>query len=63
MEKDPVCGMEVGPKTASAKSNYQGKMYYFCSVDGKKTFDNEPYRYAQSSMKHGGSQIRNGQTA
>ena len=32
MEIDPVCGMEVDPKTAAGKSNYLGKAYYFCSV-------------------------------
>ena len=26
--KDPVCGMEVDPKTAPAKSEYMGKTYY-----------------------------------
>ncbi len=34
--KDPVCGMEVDPKTAPAKSEYMGKAYYFCSPGCKK---------------------------
>lgn len=45
MEKDPVCGMMVDPKTAEYKSNYQGKTYYFCSPGCKKDFDKEPQRY------------------
>ena len=45
MEKDPVCGMDVNPKTAAGKSNYQGKTYYFCSQSCKKAFDNRPERY------------------
>jgi YHS domain-containing protein len=59
MEKDPVCGMDVDPKTASAKSDYQGRTYYFCSMEDKETFDEEPQRYAKSSMEHDGPQMGN----
>lgn len=45
MEKDPVCGMDVDPKTAAGKSDYQGKTYYFCSLGCKKDFDKEPQKY------------------
>lgn len=45
MEKDPVCGMDVEPKTAAGKSDYQGKTYYFCSPGCKKAFDKEPQKY------------------
>lgn len=45
MEKDPVCGMEVDPKTATNKSTYQGKIYYFCSPGCKRDFDKEPNKY------------------
>lgn len=45
MEKDPVCGMDVDPKTAAGKSNYQGKIYYFCSLGCKRDFDKEPQKY------------------
>jgi Cu+-exporting ATPase len=31
MERDPVCGMEVDPKTAKFKAEKGGKTYYFCS--------------------------------
>jgi YHS domain-containing protein len=51
MEKDPVCGMEVDPKTSTMKSNYQGKTYYFCGMDDKKAFDKEPQRYVKSEMR------------
>ncbi len=30
MVKDPVCGMEIDPKEAAGKSEYQGQTYYFC---------------------------------
>jgi YHS domain-containing protein len=45
MEKDPVCGMDVDPKTAAGKSEYQGKTYYFCSLGCKQDFDKAPQRY------------------
>ena len=46
MEKDVVCGMQVDPKTAAAKSEYQGKTYYFCSAGCKKKFDANPQQYS-----------------
>lgn len=45
MSKDPVCGMDVDPKTAAGKSEYQGATYYFCSPGCKKAFDKEPQKY------------------
>jgi YHS domain-containing protein len=56
MEKDLVCGMEVDPKTAPAKSTYQGKTYYFCSTGCKQDFDKDPEKYinaATSAPHHG----------
>jgi YHS domain-containing protein len=57
MEKDPVCGMDVDPKTAAGKSEYQGQTYYFCSVGCKKDFDKEPQKYVtapgQGTEHHG----------
>lgn len=47
MEIDPVCGMEVDPKTATLKSTYQGKTYYFCTPGCKRDFDKEPEKYIQ----------------
>ncbi len=44
MAKDPVCGMEVDPKI-SAKSEYKGQTYYFCSPGCKQAFDEEPEKY------------------
>ena len=45
MVKDPVCGMDVDPKTAAGKSNFQGQTYYFCSTGCKRAFDKEPQKY------------------
>lgn len=49
MVKDPVCGMEIDPKTAAQKSTYQGQTYYFCSPGCKAAFDKEPQKYAQKA--------------
>ena len=46
MAVDPVCKMDVDQRQAAGKSEYEGKTYYFCSPGCKKTFDQEPARYA-----------------
>jgi YHS domain-containing protein len=46
--KDPVCGMDIDPKTAAGKSEYKGQMYYFCSNGCKRAFDKEPERYVKA---------------
>ncbi|HEX7395074.1 MAG TPA: YHS domain-containing protein [Anaerolineaceae bacterium] len=56
MSKDPVCGMEIDPKTAAGKSDYQGQTYYFCSVGCKKAFDQEPQKYVKAESGHSGHQ-------
>ncbi len=43
--KDVVCGMTVDPKTAAAKSEYQGQTYYFCSKGCKAAFDKNPAKF------------------
>ncbi len=48
MVKDIVCGMWVDPKTAAARSEYQGRTYYFCSRGCKVAFDKNPTKYAAS---------------
>jgi Cu+-exporting ATPase len=45
MHRDPVCGMDVEPATAAAKSERNGKTYYFCSPGCKEKFDAEPAKY------------------
>ncbi len=48
MMKDPVCGMDVDPKTAAGKSEYRSQTYYFCSNGCKKAFDKEPEKYLKT---------------
>jgi P-type Cu+ transporter len=45
MAKDPVCGMDVDPKKAAAKSERDGKIYFFCSTECKQKFDQNPQAY------------------
>jgi len=52
MAKDPVCKMEVDPKTAPAKSEYKGKTYYFCAPGCKVAFDKDPEKYLKGEDKH-----------
>jgi YHS domain-containing protein len=47
MAIDPVCHMSVDEKTAPAKSEYQGKTYYFCALACKTKFDQNPQNYAK----------------
>ncbi|MEO8588621.1 MAG: heavy metal translocating P-type ATPase [Flavobacteriales bacterium] len=47
--KDPVCGMDVDPKTAKYTSEQEGNTYYFCSAGCKTRFDAEPTRYLKKS--------------
>ncbi|HEY4688577.1 MAG TPA: YHS domain-containing protein [Anaerolineae bacterium] len=54
MVKDLVCGMEVDPKTAAGKTEYQGQTYYFCSPGCKKAFDKDPEKHIHASHEHTG---------
>jgi Cu+-exporting ATPase len=47
MAKDPVCGMEVDPATATQKVEHQGKTYYFCAPGCRKAFEAEPQKYLE----------------
>ena len=47
MERDVVCGMQVDPAKAPAKSVYNGKTYYFCAQICKTKFDADPTKYAK----------------
>jgi YHS domain-containing protein len=50
MAKDLVCGMEVDPKTAAAKTEYKGKAYYFCAPGCKVAFEKNPERYVKEGL-------------
>jgi YHS domain-containing protein len=47
---DPVCKMEVDiANPPGGKSEYQGKIYYFCAPGCKRAFDKEPQKYSSTS--------------
>jgi YHS domain-containing protein len=52
MVKDPVCGMDIDPKTAAGKSEYQGQTYYFCAMGCKIAFDKEPQKYITAQERN-----------
>jgi Cu+-exporting ATPase len=39
--RDPICGMEVDPKTAAAVVEREGEKFYFCSTHCRAAFVNE----------------------
>jgi YHS domain-containing protein len=43
--RDPVCGMQVD--RSAIISTYQDKTYYFCSMECKQKFDNNPELYQE----------------
>jgi YHS domain-containing protein len=42
---DPVCGMTVEEDSAAATAEYKGVTYYFCNVNCKKDFEEDPEAY------------------
>ena len=44
MAKDLVCGMNANEKKA-LKKEYQGKIYYFCSLGCKQTVEKNPKKF------------------
>lgn len=54
MVKDPVCGMNVDEKTATLKSEYRGKTYYFCNQSCKTVFEKNPQKFTHDQSEHEG---------
>lgn len=58
--KDPVCGMDVQPKTAVVRA-IAGKTYYFCSEDCAKTYeDQQSGMHGHSNSGHTGGEGSHG---
>lgn len=51
MAIDPVCKMKVDERSAKFKSEYRGKIYYFCAPGCKKAFDEDPEKYLHQEQK------------
>jgi YHS domain-containing protein len=52
MAKDPVCGVRVDEKQASATSAYDGPTYYFCSRACKAAFEKNPEKFVRRGLAH-----------
>src|SRR5918996_533691 len=42
---DPICGMEVDPNSAAGKHEYNGRIYYFCSMYCLERFKSDPEQF------------------
>jgi len=52
MNRDLVCGMEVGEGTDRRHfSEYDNNKYWFCSPECKRKFDDHPDQYIQQSAR------------
>jgi len=49
MARDPVCDMEIDERNAAATSQFQGRMFQFCSIECKKEFDEKPEEYVRAA--------------
>ena len=55
MARDPVCWMEVDPKTSAYRAEHEGHTYYFCSRGCLLDFQDEPQRYLDADYKPEGA--------
>jgi len=44
---DPICGMTVDMKSSKYSSSHDSKMYFFCCLRCKETFEKAPAQYAK----------------
>jgi YHS domain-containing protein len=46
MVTDPVCGLELEEAQAPAATEFEGRLYYFCSEACRAEFEANPYMFA-----------------
>ncbi len=51
MQKDLVCGMEVGEAKPAFKATYVGVTYYFCSLECQETFKRLAKVFSKDSIE------------
>ena len=56
MATDLICGMNVDPKTAAGKHEYDGRTYYFCSQHCLGKFQEKPSAYVKANQTEAGVQ-------
>ena len=50
---DPVCGMQLDSSQAAAQTIYQDQVYFFCSEDCRRTFEENPKEFVGQSGQAG----------
>ncbi len=53
---DPVCHMDIDPRSAAGTSEYKGATYYFCSPGCKRDFDADPEGVLKAEAEYDHSQ-------
>ncbi|MFC1788327.1 YHS domain-containing protein [Thermodesulfobacteriota bacterium] len=43
--QDPVCSMDINPKSAHPVYEYKGRTYYFCAENCRSAFSKNPEKY------------------
>jgi Cu+-exporting ATPase len=54
---DPICGMEVDPKSAAEKHEHNGQTYYFCSQHCLAKFKEDPKKFLKSGANEQGRRV------
>jgi YHS domain-containing protein len=49
--EDPVCEMQFEEEEAFATLEFGGKVYFFCSETCRKSFEEEPERFAEALLE------------
>ncbi len=49
--KDPVCGMNVDPRTSKHRATHDHKDFHFCSAGCKAKFEADPARYLEAGKE------------
>lgn len=49
---DPVCGMVVKEENAKGTYEYNGKIYYFCSISCLEEFKKDPEKFLKEGPSH-----------
>ena len=48
---DPVCGMSVDPASAEYRSEFSGKIFYFCCAHCQHSFDKVPEKFIKPTVE------------
>ena len=57
MERDPVCGMQVDPASARARTEHGGRTYFFCCAGCAREFEAAPEQYLEPRLAPSGAML------